>query len=297
MKEIILYQTIDGKVFTNKAEARMHEKSSFILPEDIKEPPHRSGVYRWVCKPDGKVYTGKAVDLNKRFWEFIDALNNGRQYAGRKVQRAIKQHPALDAWSYSVLRYVDDGVQLNEEEKRKIEEIPTHKALNIQYVSSKCEDRFFRTNSRILLTEDEYKTIYEKNKSLGKKHGFKFQLNWCLMNLSLKKLEISKDTIRHIPTELGHALRISVTDSTCHKQLSDIGNRPHGYYAKIVNKGVLTSVGPFENIEDCKKRYLEEKVKLIKQLLPKYKDVLEPDVFSILSNLTVEEAVKLESLK
>ena len=295
MREITIYQTIDGKIFTDKNEAIIHEKTSL---EGLKEPPHKSGIYRWICKPEGKVYTGKATDLNVRFWDFIDALKGGNRYAGEKVQNAIKKYPDLNAWEYTILKIVDNKSQLIEQEKEKIKEIPRDKTLNTQSIGvSPFSGRFSGSKSEIKLTSNDYKEIMAKNKALGVEHGFKFRLNWSLMNLRLNKHEISKTTIRHIPEELGNAITFSVTDSTCYKQVSDIGDRPHGYYAKIVNKGVLTSIGPYERVEDCKKKYLEEKVKIIKQLLPKYRTALKADVFSVLSNLTIEEAGKLNSLR
>lgn len=295
MREITIYQTIDGKIFTDKNEAIIHEKTSL---KGLKEPPHKSGVYRWICKPEGKVYTGKATDLNIRFWDFIDALKGGNRYAGEKVQNAIKKYPDLNAWEYTILKIIDDKTQLTEQEKEKIKEIPIDKTLNTQSIAdSPFSGRFSGSKSEIKLSSDDYKEIVAKNKALGVEHGFKFRLNWSLMNLRLGKHEISKTTIRHIPEELGNAITFSVTDSTCYKQVSDIGDRPHGYYAKIVNKGVLTSIGPYDNKEVCKKKYIEEKLKIIKGLLPKYKDVLDNDTFFVLDNLTIQEAEKLSSLK
>lgn len=300
MKRIVLYQTIDGKIFTDEKEATIHERKNLVLPESIKEPPHRSGVYRWICKPEGKIYTGKAVDLNLRFWEFIDALRYGTRYAGDKLHIELGKYPTLDSWEYSVLKYVDDKSSLNESEKEKIQEIPKDKTLNTQYAwpnKNSWKSRFVGSTSSLKLTDAEYQKIDIENKFLGKKHGFTFRLNWSLMNLSLGKHEISVDTVRHIPTEIGNAITFSVSNSTCYKQVSDIGDRPKGYYAKVVHKGKLTTIGPFNNIEDCKKRYLEEKVSIIKQVIPKYKDVMEKDVFDVLEKLTTEDAGKLSSLR
>ena len=295
MREITIYQTIDGKIFTNKNEAIIHEKTSL---KGLKEPPHKSGLYRWICKPEGKVYTGKATDLNVRFWDFIDALKGGNRYAGEKVQNTIKKYPDLNAWEYTILKIVDNKTQLIEQEKEKIKEIPRDKTLNTQNIAdSLFSGRFSGSKSEIKLSNDDYKEIITKNKALGIEHGFRFRLNWSLMNLHLGKHEISKATMRHIPEEIGNAITFSVTDSTCYKQVSDIGDRPHGYYAKVVNKGVLINIGPYNNKEDCKKGYIEEKMKIIKGLLPKYEDILENDVFSVLNNLTPQEAEKLNSLR
>ena len=299
MKEIVLYQTVDGKIFTDKNEAALHERTMIVLPEGVKEPPHKSGIYRWTCKPEGKFYTGKAVDLNTRFWSFVDSMCGGVRYSGKKIQEAIKKYPSLNSWEYSVLKYVNTKEELNESEIEKIREIPKDKSLNIQNIKDKgkISQKFTKYSSKFMLTKSEYETVASKNRWLGKKYGFRFNINWSLMNLALNKHEISLDTVRHIPLEIGNALQLSMTNSTCYKQVSDISDRPHGFYAKVMNNGTLASFGPYSNIEDCKKKYLEEKIKIIKQVLPKYKDMIEKDVFKILDNLTVEDAEKLIFLK
>ena len=299
MKEIVLYQTVDGKIFADKNEAALHERTMIVLPEEVKEPPHKSGIYRWTCKPEGKFYTGKAIDLNVRFWSFIDSMCGGARYSGKRIQEAIKKYPSLSSWEYSVLKYVDDKEELNESEIEKIREIPEDKSLNIQNIkeNDKISQKFSKYSSEFMLTKSEYEIVTSKNRWLGKKYGFRFNINWSLMNLALNKHEISLDTVRYIPLEIGNALQLSITNSTCYKQVSDIGDRLHGFYAKVMNNGILSSFGPYSNIEDCKKKYLEEKIKIIKQVLPKYKDMIEKDVFKILDNLTVEDAEKLIFLK
>lgn len=299
MKEIILYETIDGNIFTDKLQAMNHESYLLPFPSDIKEPPHKKGVYKWTCKVDGKCYIGKAEDLNNRFWDFVDALKGDKYYSGDKVTEAIKKYPLLSNWKYEVLQYVEDSKTLCEAEKIRIKEVPNEQTLNIQYAQStvKCNGRFNGCKSNIKLTEDEYALIDKENKRLGKKYGFTFRLNWSLMNLSLGKKEISKDTVRHIPNEIGDALTFSVSDSTCYKQISDIGDRKHGYYAKIVHKGILSQYGPYETKEDCKKKYVEEKLKIIKGYIPKYENVMSPDIVSILNSLTTENAMRLQDLR
>lgn len=300
MREITLYETIDGKFFTDANEAYLHErKTSVVFPSTIKEPPHKSGVYRWRCKPIEKYYTGQADDLNNRFWDFINALKGIKRYAGDKIMEAIEKYPLLSEWEYEVLEYTVDSESLDETEKKRIKEIPNEQTLNIQHAKSnpRFNGRFIGCKSDVKLTESEYAEIDEENKRLGRKYGFRFRLNWSLMNLYLGKKEISVQTVRHLPSEIGDALNFSVSNSTCYRQISDIGDRKHGYYAKIMRKGVLYQYGPFETEDECKDKYFEEKVKILKECVLKYEDILSPDIVSAVSELTVENASLLVDLR
>ena len=102
--------------------------------------------------------------------------------------------------------------------------------------------------------------------------------------------EVSKETIRFIPNELGRVITFNVTDKTCHKH-SD------GYWAKVMHNGTIMDIGPFDTIEQCKKKYVETKLDIIKKLLVKYKNVLDQEVYDVLKNLTPEGALKLNSCK
>lgn len=66
----------------------------------------QSGIYLWYCIPEKKVYIGRAVDLNRRFSQFI---NFSQRYSTKAenlqgIDAARKKYPQDKFWKYVVLK-------------------------------------------------------------------------------------------------------------------------------------------------------------------------------------------------
>lgn len=83
----------------------------------------KSGIYKWTS-PSGKYYIGQAVNLKRRYNDF---LNFNRTYTseGSAIDNARKKYNTSNSWNYEVIEYCEAD-KLNELEVKYIAEYDSH---------------------------------------------------------------------------------------------------------------------------------------------------------------------------
>ena len=83
----------------------------------------KSGIYKWTS-PSGKYYIGQAVNLKRRYNDF---LNFNRTYTseGSAIDNARKKYNTSNSWNYEVIEYCEAD-KLDELEVKYIAEYDSH---------------------------------------------------------------------------------------------------------------------------------------------------------------------------